>query len=397
MVSGEGGRLTLLSPIRASLSSTVRFPWMRLVSRQRFACLFLALAFLAGCASAPRSYRDFSTRSGATPEARQINSADTGSLIARSSDHQKVGRPYTISGHTYVPRRDDNYDETGLASWYGPNFHGRPTANGEIFDQNLMTAAHPTLPIPSIAEVTNLENGRQVIVRINDRGPFVDDRMIDLSRGAATQLDFIGRGLARVRVRYLGPAHARASAPQSGYMMAGQGTSRPARPEPLPAALPVPVPAPVMPLPQPVAMSSPSPAVASAPATELQIANTDDLAPLSALPPGSDPAAGMEVAPLDEAAPAPEPVREMLPQSAALAPVDRITIQIGAFSSPVNADRFAQRISSLGEVRIVQGDVGGRPIWRVFVGEFDSHLSAAEFQLRLQDAGIAESRITPLG
>lgn len=379
---------------------------MRFVSRQRFACLFLALVFLAGCASAPRSYRDFSARSGSTPEARQINSADTRSLIARSSDHQKVGRPYTIAGRTYVPRRDDNYDQTGLASWYGPNFHGRPTANGEVFDQNLMTAAHPTLPIPSIAEVTNLENGRQVIVRINDRGPFVDDRMIDLSRGAATQLDFIGRGLARVRVRYLGPAHASASAPQSGYMLAGQGTSRPARPEPVPVALPAapPAPAPVMPPPQPVAMSTPLPAMEPAPPTDLQVAATDDLAPLSALPPGSDPSAGVEMTSLAEAAtgpgpapgPAQDPVREMLPQSPALAPVDRVTIQIGAFSSPVNADRFAQRIASMGEIRIVQGDVGGRPIWRVFVGEFDSHLSAAEFQLRLQDAGIAESRITPL-
>ncbi len=312
-----------------------------------------------------------------------------------------MGRPYTIAGRTYVPRRDDNYDETGLASWYGPNFHGRPTANGEVFDQNLMTAAHPTLPIPSIAEVTNLENGRQVIVRINDRGPFVDDRMIDLSRGAATQLDFIGRGLARVRVRYLGPAHARASAPQSGYMMAGQGSSRPARPEPLPAVLPAaapaPVPAPVVPPPQPIAMSAPMTAAETPPPTDLQVAVTDDLAPLSALPPGSEPASGVEMTPLPEVAPAPEPVREMLPQSPALAPIDRVTIQIGAFSSPVNADRFAQRISSMGDVRIVQGDVGGRPIWRVFVGEFDSHLSAAEFQLRLQDAGIAESRITPLG
>lgn len=370
---------------------------MRIVSRQRFACLFLALVFLAGCASAPRSYRDFNTRPGTTPEARQINSADTRSLIARSSDHQKVGRPYTIAGRTYVPRRNDSYDETGLASWYGPNFHGRPTANGEVFDQNLMTAAHPTLPIPSIAEVTNLENGRQVIVRINDRGPFVDDRMIDLSRGAATQLGFIGRGLARVRVRYLGPAHARASAPQSGYMMAGQGMSLPTRPESLPAVLPAPAAAPVMPPPQPVAMSAPMPAAETPPATDLQVTVTDDLAPLSAMPPGSDPSAGVEMTPLAEAAPIAEPVPEMLPQSPALAPVDRMTIQIGAFSSPVNADRFAQRISGMGEVRIVQGDVGGRPIWRVFVGEFDSHLSAAEFQLRLQDAGIAESRITPLG
>ncbi len=185
------------------------------------------LVFATGCASSPERLRSFETG------AITASSVDARSLIARSSDHQKVGRPYTISGQRFVPRRDDNYDEIGIGSWYGPNFHGRPTANGEIFDQNEMTAAHTTLPIPSIVEVTNLENGRSVIVRLNDRGPFVDDRIIDLSRAAAEALDYRSRGLARVRVRYLGPAQPNAEPPQRHYHMAQSSV------EPVPAPAPV--------------------------------------------------------------------------------------------------------------------------------------------------------------
>ncbi|WP_291842438.1 septal ring lytic transglycosylase RlpA family protein [Maricaulis sp.] len=135
-----------------------------------------------------------------------------------------------MAGRTYRPTRDDRYDETGIASWYGPTFHGRPTANGETFDQHAMTAAHTTLPIPSIVEVTNLENGRSVIVRLNDRGPFVDNRLIDLSRAAATELDFIGAGLAHVRVRYLGPAHEAGTPPDRVYQANADPAPAPAAP-----------------------------------------------------------------------------------------------------------------------------------------------------------------------
>lgn len=126
--------------------------------------------------------------------------------IARGEAHQKIGRPYTVAGKTYIPARDDSYDRKGIASWYGPNFHGKRTANGEVFDQNALTAAHPTLPLPSIVRVTNLDNNRQILVRVNDRGPFVDNRLIDLSRAAATELGYRGRGTAHVRVQYVGPA-----------------------------------------------------------------------------------------------------------------------------------------------------------------------------------------------
>ena len=116
----------------------------------------------------------------------------------------KIGNPYKINGKWYYPAVDYEYDETGMASWYGPQFHGKKTANGEIFDQNKISAAHKTLPLPSIVKVTNLDNGRILSeVRINDRGPFAKNRIIDLSKKAAEELGFLNQGVARVRVQIL--------------------------------------------------------------------------------------------------------------------------------------------------------------------------------------------------
>ena len=114
-------------------------------------------------------------------------------------------RPYQIKGVWYTPRHDPDYDEKGLASWYGEQFHNRNTANGEVFDMDRISAAHKTLPLPSIVEVTDLDTGRKLKVRVNDRGPFVSGRIIDLSKGAAKKLGIYQRGVARVRVRYIGP------------------------------------------------------------------------------------------------------------------------------------------------------------------------------------------------
>ncbi|PTD24477.1 septal ring lytic transglycosylase RlpA family protein [Sphingomonas fennica] len=121
----------------------------------------------------------------------------------------KIGKPYVVGGRTYVPRDDRNYDQTGLASWYGPGHHGRKTANGERFDMNAISAAHPTLPMPSYAEVTALATGRTILVRINDRGPFAPGRIIDLSRGAARALGVEKDGVVRVRVRRVYPSDKR--------------------------------------------------------------------------------------------------------------------------------------------------------------------------------------------
>jgi rare lipoprotein A len=115
----------------------------------------------------------------------------------------KVGEPYQIDGKWYYPREDYSYRETGVASWYGDEFHGRFTANGEIFDMHAVSAAHRTLPMPSVVRVTNLENGRSMVVRVNDRGPFVKDRIIDLSHRGANLLGFAAKGTARVKVEIL--------------------------------------------------------------------------------------------------------------------------------------------------------------------------------------------------
>lgn len=115
----------------------------------------------------------------------------------------KVGAPYQINGVTYYPAEDFRYDETGIASWYGPGFHAKLTANGEDYDQNAMTAAHRTLPMPSFVRVTNLDNGRTVVLRVNDRGPYARGRIIDISRRGAQLLGFDQAGTARVRVQVL--------------------------------------------------------------------------------------------------------------------------------------------------------------------------------------------------
>jgi rare lipoprotein A len=118
----------------------------------------------------------------------------------------KVGKPYVINGVTYYPAEDPSYDRTGIASWYGKDFHGKQTANGELFDMGAISAAHPTLPMPSLVYVTNLANGRTLLVRVNDRGPYKPGRIIDLSRRSASLLGFEGNGVTQIRVRYAGPA-----------------------------------------------------------------------------------------------------------------------------------------------------------------------------------------------
>jgi rare lipoprotein A len=117
--------------------------------------------------------------------------------------HYKLGDSYRINGRWYRPEFDPSYDRVGTASWYGQDFDGLLTANGEVFDKDRITAAHPTLPLPSLVRVTNLENGRSLEVRVNDRGPFVVDRLIDLSQAAARKLGFEGQGVANVRVQFV--------------------------------------------------------------------------------------------------------------------------------------------------------------------------------------------------
>ena len=162
------------------------------------ACAVLCL-LLANCSNSSR----IDPRYGVSASPRVV--AD-GEPVPKGGGVYRVGAPYVVAGRTYVPEENPRYRAEGLASWYGDDFHGRLTANGEVFDRDSITAAHPTLPLPCYARVTNLSNGRSLIVRVNDRGPYHGDRLIDVSTRAAHLLDFHNRGTAWVRVDYVGRA-----------------------------------------------------------------------------------------------------------------------------------------------------------------------------------------------
>ncbi len=151
-----------------------------------------------------------------------------GKPVPKGGGVYRVGKPYVIRNKRYVPHENKNYRAVGLASWYGRRFHGRRTANGEVFDMHSMTAAHPTLPMPSYVRVTNLRNRRSVILRVNDRGPFHGNRIIDVSVKAADLLGFSKQGIAKVRVEYVGRASLAGS--DDGILMATLRTGRPAPP-----------------------------------------------------------------------------------------------------------------------------------------------------------------------
>src|ERR1700748_1784899 len=161
------------------------------------ACLLLAI-----CASSGLTSR-VDPKYGVSSSPRVVALGDP---VPKGGGTYRVGKPYTVAGQVYVPEENVNYREDGLASWYGDDFHGRLTANGEVFDMDGLTAAHPTLPMPCYARVTNLSNGKSLIVRVNDRGPYHGNRVIDVSHKAAELLDFKGSGVAHVRVEYVGAA-----------------------------------------------------------------------------------------------------------------------------------------------------------------------------------------------
>jgi rare lipoprotein A len=165
----------------------------------RAAALASAALALAQCSPLGAKYAD-------GVGARYADDDEQVSEITASTGRFTVGKPYSVRGRTYVPAEDPSYRADGIASWYGPDFHGGLTANGERYDMNGISAAHPTMPLPSYARVTNLDNGRSIIVRVNNRGPFVRNRLVDLSVGAARALDFYHHGTARVRVEYVGRA-----------------------------------------------------------------------------------------------------------------------------------------------------------------------------------------------
>jgi len=251
---------------------------------------------------------------------------------AQASGAYKVGTPYKVGGVWYHPEENLTHVESGVASWYGPNFHGRTTANGEIFDRNALTAAHPTLQLPSVVRVTNLRNGRATVVRVNDRGPFSGGRIIDLSEKAASILGFKAQGTTKVKIEVLGSdsehlaqlAQAGASSDEmEAYMLARFG------------------------------------------------------------PEGTGDAA------VQMAAAAPARARS-IPSTATRG----IFVQAGAFSDRVNADRLRARLSQYGRALVDSVDKSGNRLYRVRIGPFGSVDTAGTMLARLVDEGHAGAQVT---
>jgi rare lipoprotein A len=175
----------------------------RLIGVVRWVAVLAGSLALAHCASSDKFARRVDPRYGVSASPRVV--AD-GEPIPKGGGVYRVGKPYVVAGQLYIPEENRAYHAVGVASWYGEDFHGRTTANGEVFDMNALSAAHPTLPMPSYVRVTNLANGSSLIVRVNDRGPYHGNRVVDVSIRAAHLLGFRESGLARVRVDYVGQA-----------------------------------------------------------------------------------------------------------------------------------------------------------------------------------------------
>jgi rare lipoprotein A len=169
----------------------------------KLAALMLVALTTANCAGPQMTGRKGGNKYGVKASPKVI--AD-GEPIPKGGGRDMVGKPYVVGGRTYVPHGGKGYQRDGWASWYGTAFHGRLTANGEVFDRESIAAAHPTLPLPSYVRVTNTVNKRSMVVRVNDRGPYEHDRLIDVSERVADALDFRRKGVTRVRVEYLGKA-----------------------------------------------------------------------------------------------------------------------------------------------------------------------------------------------
>lgn len=177
-----------------------RLPHQLLIGTRLAGLVFVGVA-VGNCAGPPGSRTG--NKYGVSASPRVVAEGDP---VPKGGGREMVGKPYQVAGRTYVPHDGKSYNREGWASWYGTAFHGRLTANGEVFDRDSVAAAHPTLPLPSYVRVTNLSNGRSLIVRVNDRGPYEYDRLIDLSERAADALAFKRKGTTRVRVQYVGKA-----------------------------------------------------------------------------------------------------------------------------------------------------------------------------------------------
>src|ERR1700722_17887256 len=264
----------------------------------------------------------------------------------------KVGAPYQIDGVWYYPGEQPDYDETGIASWYGPTFYGKYTANGELYDGDALTAAHRTLPMPVNVRVTNLENGKSIIVRVNDRGPYARGRIIDLSRHAAELLDVVRSGTARVRVTYISRADINGAPPIvtppeiANALPAAPAGQVDASALNIVPGVPVAPPVIVTPLPAP------------APEVSAQIASTEPTGKVDKVP---------------------------------VPPVTHLYVQVGAFSKLDNAQRLLKSLG--GDLHISPLQRGGQTLYRVRTGPLNSVDDADAALARINGAGSSDAQI----
>ncbi len=280
--------------------------------------------------------------------AKQLRGGD----VKQSEGRYKVGAPYQINGAWYYPAEDFEYSETGIASWYGPNFHGKKTANGEDYNQNDLTAAHRTLPMPSAVRVTNLENGRSLVLRINDRGPFARGRIIDVSRRGAQLLGFEKNGVAKVRVDIL-PNESRQLklAAINGSEQQVQVTASPRE-----AVVAKPLPSSEQPLARASSERAPHPV-------------------------------RMETVP--------QPVEPVLSEKVDVLPVSPtgIYVQAGAFSRLENALRMRDQLFEMGPTQISRFAVSGTEVYRVRIGPLANVELADATLARVVSSGVNQAQL----
>ncbi len=287
--------------------------------------------------------------------------------------YYKVGNPYEVEGVRYVPREDYAYDESGVGSWYGPGFHAKYTANGEVYDQNEVTAAHKTLPLPSLVRVTNLDNGRQLVVRVNDRGPFVAGRIIDLSKRSAQLLGVEKVGTAKMRVQVL----AKESQTLKEAALQGKPTGILVAEAPTPPTL--------------------------VEAGGRQVERTDLPAPLSepvrVATPAVDEKKLLTQAAAGSATAVVQGTNEggrFLPAAAVKQTTPKKTqlyVQAGAFGVLDNAEKLRQQLAKVGHADVSQVQIGGRTLYRVRIGPLASVDQADAALAKVVGAGAGDAKI----
>ena len=327
---------------------------LKIFKYRQFYCFkhLLTLLLLTGCSAAELTV-DLIKKTKKHVQQVEIQEAIEEGTISANPIY-KIGNPYEVSGVWYYPERDLAYDETGIGSWYGDEFAGRLTANGEIFDPSKVTAAHKTLPMPSVVRVTNLENGKSLVVRINDRGPFVAGRVIDLSREAARLIGYRDEGLARVRVQILAEQTLRLEKlAKSGNFAEVTGE--------------------VVTMPIVAAVKQPEVSVTAKSSTGRTL-NSDN---------GDDNVSALELL-----------ARSRVGEVITVAPIEtQIWVQIGAFYAEANAANVLAKVEGVGAGQISPTDVLGQTLHRVRIGPLNSIEAADNALDGVIELGFSGARI----